>query len=118
MVIVMEATQLDMRFGRLSEITDRLAQINTIYDTDVDRAFDEMEEFTKEVMTWDPGTMGADSLRSFLSHMSFHREVVADIIAEARRLLLPERRESLKKLVNYHKNFVKWFSRIERQYAA
>ncbi|MBI3394431.1 MAG: hypothetical protein HY042_01210 [Spirochaetia bacterium] len=114
----MELKELETRFEKLREITDRVALMNTVYDSDITSAFDGMEGFMAEAMTWDLHSFGADARRAYLSHMSFHREIVADTIAEARRLLLPERREYLKRLVSYHKNFIKWFGKLERQYAA
>jgi len=116
-VSTMNPKEVEKHFNKLSEITDRIALLNSVYDSDLNTAFDEMEAFASAAMAWDLTGLDSLSLRAYLSYMSFHREIVADIIAEARRLLMDDRRAYLKRLVNYHKNFSGWFSRVEKQYA-
>jgi hypothetical protein len=79
---------------------------------------DDLETFMKNTMASDLESMDIQALNYFLSHLSFHREIIADIISEARQLLIEERREYLKRLVSYHKEFVKWFQRMERRAAS
>lgn len=110
--------ELDTTFNELSDITDCVALINSPYDSDLESAFEAMEGFMRKAMSWNLDEAGEELLRVYLSHMSFHREIVAEIIAEARNLLMEDRRTYLKRLVNYHKGFVSWFSRIEKRFAA
>ncbi len=114
----MTLEDLEQEFSRLSEITDRIALMNSDYDSDLETAFRDLETFSQEVMTWNLDAMESHVVQFYLSHMSFHREIVSDIIDEARTLLIEERRSYLKQLVNYHKDFSRWFNRVERQYAA
>ena len=107
---------LEKSFNRLQDITDQVAQMNSRYDSDLDSAFDTMEGFTVEARKWDVDNMDDHIRRTYLSHMSFHREIVAEIIAEARRQLIEERRELLKRLVGYHKEFSRWYTRAEKKY--
>ncbi len=106
------------RFVGLSDITDSVAQVNLPYESDLDGAFQAMESFIATARGWDLGPMDAAARRCYLSHMSFHREIVAEIIAEARRVLLDDRRHYVKRLVNYHRDFSRWLSGIEKRYAA
>lgn len=105
---------LEEYFSGLSEITDRVAMINSEYQTDIASALDDLLNF----ISWDDfnqiDKMDQTGVQSFLSHMSFHREIIADIINEARQLLMEERRESLRRLVSYHKIFVKNFAALEK----
>ncbi|MBX7058545.1 MAG: hypothetical protein K1X75_10815 [Leptospirales bacterium] len=110
--------EVERRFEGLSDITDTVAQVNQPYESDLDRAFESMESFIGEARGWELSAMDAAGLRCYLSHMSFHREIVAEIIAEARRVLLDDRRHYVKRLVNYHRDFSRWLSGIEKRYAA
>ncbi len=114
----MTTAYLDQKFNELSNITDQVALMNSPYDTNLDEAFAAMEGLVEESRSWDLEGMTPEARRVFLSHMSFHREIVAEIIVEARRLLIEERRPYLKRLVNYHKSFSNWLSRLEKKYAA
>lgn len=114
----MTITQLDDSFNELSDLTDQVALMNTPYDLDLEAAFGAMEGLVKEVMSWDLDGLSAELRRAYLSHMSFHREIVAEIITEARRQLIEERRPYVKRLVNYHKSFSTWVGRMEKKYAA
>jgi len=95
-----------------------VALINSDYESDLEGAVSSMEASMKAIMGWDLAGLAGEEKRMFLSHLSFHREIVADIISEARSQLVEARREYLKRLVAYHKDFAKWFSRLERQFAA
>ena len=114
----MTTVQMDEKFNELSNITDQVALMNSPYDTDLDAGFGAMEALVEESRTWDLDAMSPESRRVYLSHMSFHREIVAEIIVEARRRLIEERRPYLKRLVNYHKSFSTWLHRLEKKYAA
>ena len=115
---LMDLQAIEARFDGLADITDRVAMVNTPYDVDLDAAIDEMHAFIDEATGWNPNHMTDDTLRVYLSHTSFHREIVAEIIAEARRVLLDERRDQVKRLVQYHKQFTRWLAALEKRYAA
>jgi len=114
--IYSNVSTLEKRFNLLQDITDQVAMMNSRYDSDLEAAFQTMEGFTVEARSWDLDTMEPAILRTYMSHMSFHREIVAEIIAEARRQLIDERRDILKRLVNYHKDFSRWYVRAEKKY--
>lgn len=114
----MDLGEIDKQFNQLSDITDRVAMMNSDYDTDLKSAFQEMETLVKEVMALELNQMDAECRQVYLSHMSFHREIVAEIIVSARKLLMNDRREYLKRLVKYHRSFSSWFNRTEKNYAA
>ena len=114
--ILSSLEDIESYFNQLSEITDRIAMINSDYQTDLESALSDLENFfhnNKEVLVH-MEEMEEDFVKSILSHMSFHREIIADIISEARQLLIEERREYLRRLVAYHKTFVKSFSLMEK----
>ena len=77
-----------------------------------------MEGAVEEVLQWDTSSFSPDLRRTLLSYLTFHRETVWEIIQEARSLLMSDRREYVKRLVNHHKEFIKWLSRMERNFAA
>lgn len=110
--------EVEVRFDTLSDITDRVALVNSVYDSNLEGAFQEMEDFVGDAQGWDLSILDDDALRFYLSHMSFHREIVAEIINEARQVLIDDRRPYVKRLVNYHREFSRWLSGIEKKYAA
>jgi hypothetical protein len=107
--------ELESYFNKLSEITDRVALINSEYQTDIATAVNDLENFMSEESFRSIDRADQGLAQSFLSHMSFHREIIADIINGARQLLIEERREFLRRLVAYHKSFVKNFSIMEKR---
>ncbi|MBE7440702.1 MAG: PLU-1-like domain protein [Spirochaetales bacterium] len=115
---MLTVAQLEEKFSQLTDITDRVAMINSRYDSDLDGALTEMEEFIEDAMQWDVEQLTAEARLNYLSQVSFHREVIAEIIADARRLLIDERREQVKRLVAYHKNFSRWCNKVEKLFAA
>ncbi|MEQ9363555.1 MAG: PLU-1-like domain protein [Leptospirales bacterium] len=115
---IMTLQEVETQFDVLSDVTDRVALMNSVYESDLEGAFNEMEAFTEDARTWDVGAMEEAARKFYLSHMSFHREIVAEIIAEARQVLLEERRACVKRLVNYHRDFSRWLNGIEKKYAA
>lgn len=106
--------QIESFFNRQSEITDRVALVNSVYESDIARAVEELEAFFDEIKSWEFDELSEQQLPVFLSHISFHREIIADIITEARQLLLEGRRDYIKRLVAYHKELSAWFSRKEK----
>ena len=116
--LAMTTAQMDEKFNELSNITDQVALMNSPYETDLEAGFAAMEGLVEDSRSWDLDVMSPEARRAYLSHMSFHREIVAEIIVEARRRLIQERRPYLKRLVNYHKSFSTWLLRLEKKYAA
>lgn len=104
---------MDRKFAELSDITDRVARINSPYESDLGSAFTDMENFIEDAISWNIPYSDRDMFTAYKSHMSFHREVVSEIIREARELLMDDRRHFLKRLVSYHKEFSKWFDRLD-----
>ena len=110
--------EVETHFDALSDITDLVAQINSIYESDIEGNLQVMEDFIHDAMSWDLGLLEPDAKRFYLSHMTFHREIVSEIIAEARLVLIEERRAYVKRLVNYHKEFKRWLLDLEKNFAA
>ncbi len=107
--------QVEKLFAILREITDKVAKVNSHYPSDLDIAFQRLEEFWDGISRLDFMNLPQDLRLLFISHLTFHRETIADIIAEARSLLMEERRNFLKRLVSYHKEFAQWVKNIEKQ---
>lgn len=110
--------EFELYFNRVTDYTDKVSLVNSVYESDLETAFAAMEEAVEEVMKWELTGLDAGIRRILLSHLTFHRETVWEIIQEARSLLISDRREYVKRLVNHHKEFTKWLTRLERQFAA
>ncbi|MEQ8353785.1 MAG: hypothetical protein RH862_20070 [Leptospiraceae bacterium] len=106
--------QLEQVFDVLSEITDRISLMNSVYESNLEQAFDDLKQFSLTVRQWSAEQIPQEIRRFYLSHLTFHREIIADIIAEARSLLMEERREYLKTLVRYHKDYCAWLDTMEK----
>lgn len=115
--VSVDIDELEKVFATLTEVTDRVSLMNSVYDSDLDQAFSDLDRFTNEIADWNYDDIPEESRSYFMSHLTFHREIIADIIQEARSLLYDERRPYLKKLVKYHKDYAAWLSKIERRYA-
>jgi len=111
-------TDVEKHFSTLAEITDQVALLNSTYDSDLESAFIALESYLKKISVFDFDSLDERSQQEFLSHISFHRESVADIIAEARQLLLEERRDYLKRLVSYHKAWIRMCHQFEKRFAS
>lgn len=114
----LSAEQMEIFFNLLTDYTDKVSLINSVYESDLETAFQAMEGAVEEVLQWDTSSFSPDLRRTLLSYLTFHRETVWEIIQEARSLLMSDRREYVKRLVNHHKEFTKWLTRLERQFAA
>ena len=103
---------LEEKFQKLTEVTDRVALINSEYDSDIETSIitllSVIEEVKNMIIDIEKNSDERHS-KCYFSHLSFHREVMAEIISEARILLISERREYLKRLVSYYKSFCFWF---------
>jgi molybdopterin converting factor small subunit len=108
--------EIEKFFSILREITDKVALMNSPYPSELDLAFTRLEEFWKGLSNISLELLPGDVRLLYISHLTFHRETVADIISEARELLIEERRNFLKRLVQYHREFTKWLQQIEKKY--
>lgn len=107
---------IEIHFERLSSIADRVSLMNSEYEAVLEPAFQEMEAFAADAYCWDLDSMPPEVRQFYLSCLSFHREVVAEILAEARRLLMENRRIYLKRLAHYHKQLRQWLQEAEDLY--
>jgi hypothetical protein len=110
----MELHELDTRFSHLTDLTDRISLINSPYESDLDGAFHDLFEFLQELQTISLDDEDSHVRHHFLAHLTFHREMISDIIDEARSLLMDDRREYLRKLVEYRKQIARWINEIEK----
>ncbi len=109
----MDQVVLEKHFSELIKITDRIAMINSPYESDLDGAFIDLEEVHSNMQRWDIDGMSDDIKSELLGHLSFHREILLDILGEARSGIIESRRPFIKRLARIHKNYVNWFERIE-----
>ncbi|GIX42504.1 MAG: hypothetical protein KatS3mg129_2237 [Leptospiraceae bacterium] len=108
--------EIERFFSILREITDKVALMNSPYPSELELAFKRLEEFWNGLEKINLNLLPGEIRLLYISHLTFHRETVADIIAEARELLIEERRTFLKRLVQYHREFSKWLQQIEKKY--
>lgn len=107
---------LERFFAVLRDITDRIALMNSPYPSDLEKAFSQLEEFMSGCGRMSIEKMN-EAVRLFhISHLTFHREIIADIIAEARNLLLDDRRPFLQRLVTYHRDYTRWLGKLEKRF--
>lgn len=112
MVIILK--KIENQFDKLSNITDKISHVNNEYESDIDTAINEMKIAVNELKNWELSDMSIEQKQFYLSHMSFHREIIADIIAEARSLLIDKYRKHVKTLVKYHRELCEWLNQIEK----
>ena len=110
------AAEIEKKFDELSNITNQIALINSDYEGDIDDAILEMRNSTELLKSWDVSSMSSEHRLYYLSHMSFHREIIADIISEARFQLPEDRRHHLKALVHYHRELCSWLSQVQKKH--
>lgn len=110
--------EVETHFDELSDLTDLVAQVNSIYESDIEGNMQKMEDFIHNAMKWDVNILEPDAKLFYISHMSFHREIVSEVIADARQVLIDERRPYVKRLVNYFKEFKRWLANLEKEFAA
>ncbi len=109
---------VEVEFDKLSNITDRVALMNSEYEAELEPAFREMENFIANARQWDISDLLPEVRQFYLSSISFHREIVAEILAEARSLLMENRRHYLKRLAHYHKGLSQWLQELEESHSA
>ncbi|MCB1179765.1 MAG: PLU-1-like domain protein [Leptospiraceae bacterium] len=111
----MDLPELESYFQNLTDITDNVAVINTHYEADHDSDFNALEDFFEDLVT-KPWEQSDDKYyQLFTSYFTFHVKIVEEIIREAREILNPEKREYLKKLVNYQKSASDWFTNLRKK---
>jgi hypothetical protein len=110
-----EYLDLEPYFQRLTDVTDNIAIINTHYEADHERDFKLLDEIFQDIVSrpWEHSEDEYYSL--FTSYYTFHVKIIEEIVAEARVILNPEKREYLKKLVNYKKEADTWFQQLKKR---
>lgn len=108
--------EIEKKFDELSDITNKIALINSDWEGNIDDAILEMKNSIASLKSWKISSMSSEHRLYYLSHMSFHREIIADIISEARFHLPDDRRPHLKILVSYHRELCAWLYQIQKKY--
>ncbi|MDV6236400.1 hypothetical protein CH379_012260 [Leptospira ellisii] len=111
----MELPDLESYFQTLTDITDTIAVINSPYESDFDRDIGQLEQYYSDVTSRPWESSEREYFNLFSSHFTFHTKIVEEIIHEARRVLLQERRQYVKRLVAYHKQAEEWFAELQRK---
>ncbi|MDX1961170.1 MAG: PLU-1-like domain protein [Leptospiraceae bacterium] len=111
----MEFPDLEVFFQRLTDVTDQIAIINTHYDADHEKDFTEMESIFETIKTFPWEKSDSKYYTLFTSYFTFHMKIVEEMIHEAREILNPEKRQYLKRLVNYSKTANDWFSLLKKR---
>jgi hypothetical protein len=107
--------ELESYFQILTDVTDNIAIINTHYEADHDRDFQQLEDIYEDIIThpWEKTDDRYYSL--FTSYFTFHVKIIEELINEARHILNPDKRPYLKRLVNYKKSADDWFSTLKKK---
>ncbi|MCE9499055.1 MAG: PLU-1-like domain protein [Leptospira sp.] len=111
----MDIPELESFFQELTDITDNIAIINTHYDADHDSDFAQLEAFYQEMISHPWETADGEYYNLFTSYFTFHVKIIEEIIMEAREILNPEKRDYLKKLVNYKRDANEWFGGLKKK---
>jgi hypothetical protein len=107
--------ELESYFQVLTDTTDNIAIINTHYEADHDRDFQQLEDIFNDI-TSRPWEHSPDNYYVlFTSYFTFHVKIIEEIIKEAREILNPEKREYLKKLVAYKREAEEWFQSLKKK---
>lgn len=110
----MEYPELESYFQELTDITDKIATMNTHFDAKPKEDIDALLEFHNELVSkpWEYADRSYFEL--FCSYFSFHLKIVEEIIMEARGILDPEHRPYVKQLVGYTKSSEEWFNDLKK----
>ena len=106
--------EIEESFSELGKITDVIACLDMDAMDMMYEHLEKMKVFVAKLQSWDMTNYSTEEVGYYMSHMSFHREIMADIIAEARSLLWEDSREYLKSLVSYHKELCLWMKAKEK----
>lgn len=106
---------LEPYFQTLTDITDNIALINTHYEANHDKDFQELEDFFEKLKTipWEKADNKYFNL--FSSYFTFHGKIIEEIIREAREILNPDKRPYLKRLVAYKKAMDEYFTELKKR---
>lgn len=112
--IKVEYPELESYFQGLTDITDKIATMNTHFDATPGEDIQKMLEFYESLkqIPWEYSEKQYFEL--FCSYFSFHLKIVEDIIMEARSILNPEHRPFVKQLVAYTKTADEWFQNLKK----
>ncbi|MCB1144182.1 MAG: PLU-1-like domain protein [Leptospiraceae bacterium] len=107
--------ELESYFQSLTDTTDNIAIINTHYEADHEKDFQDLENIFQNIQSieWETADNGYYNL--FTSYFTFHVKIIEEIIKEAREILNPDKREYLKLLVTYKKNADDWFAKLKKK---
>jgi len=107
---------IERLFAILRDITDRVALMNSMYPSDLEKAFTQLDEFIDSCEKLSVEDIQPSVRLVFMSHLTFHREIVSEIISEARNLLMDDRRPFLQRLVTNQRHFTQWLSKLEKRF--
>jgi hypothetical protein len=110
----MEYPELETYFQELTDITDKVATMNTHFDATPKDDIQAMLKFHENLLTipWEHSEKPYFEL--FCSYFSFHLKIVEEIIMEAREILEPEHRPYVKQIVAYVKSCEEWFANLKK----
>lgn len=89
--------------------------MNSQYGSDARSDIEDMQEFFRKTTEIEWTESDKDYFDLFSSHFTFHLKIVEEIIKEAREILNPDNRESVKKLVAYVKEADEWFGALKKR---
>lgn len=112
--LAMEYPELETYFQELTDITDKVATMNTHFDAKPKDDIEAMLKFHEGLLEipWEHAEKSYFDL--FCSYFSFHLKIVEEIIMEARSILDPEHRPYVKQLVAYTKSSDEWFNNLKK----
>ncbi|EMN49910.1 hypothetical protein LEP1GSC088_0141 [Leptospira interrogans str. L1207] len=111
----MELPELETYFQTLTDLTDAIAVVNSPYESDFNFDIRQLEQYFADITSRPWETSDRDYFNLFSSHFTFHTKIVEEIVHEARRVLMPERRTYVKRLVAYHKHAEEWFAELQKK---
>jgi hypothetical protein len=114
-ILPVELLDLESYFQTLTDLTDTIAVVNSPYESDFDHDIGQLEQYFSDIASRPWETSERDYFNLFCSHFTFHAKIVEEIIHEARRVLMPERRVFVKRLVAYHKHAEEWFAELQKK---
>lgn len=107
--------ELESYFQKLTDATDSIAAINTHYEADHDRDFQVLEDIFQDIQSREWEKTDNNYYNLFTSYYTFHVKIIEEIIREAREILNPEKREYVKRLVNYKKIADDYFLSLKKR---
>ena len=110
--------ELEQKFSYLDDIMERVATINGVSSGDLQLAIDELNAFGNSIFRWDFKQLPDNLLNPCLNHLTYHREILANLIYETRLSIEEERRELFKRIVAYSKRYGEWLKNLEPVFSA